>query len=288
MKGGKVMVDQKLISFMSIVKRNSYTEAARELSLTQPAISHQMRQLEEEYGQKFLLYKGRKLQLTEAGKILYDHAESAQAKERLLKKKLEDLKSSRKEVKFGATLTIGEFTLAPYLSELFGNFPQYHISLMVDNTAKLMEMLRRGEIHFALIEGLFPKDHYETRLLKNCDFILISAREQVLAGKRKVLLEDLLGEKLIIREEGSGSREILERGLADRNRSLTSFREIVEMGNANIMKKMTMEGMGISFMYRDAALEELRNGELVEIPVEDFRMEREFNFVALKGQGVPM
>ncbi|MFH5834724.1 LysR family transcriptional regulator [Proteiniclasticum sp. C24MP] len=275
------MVDQKLISLLSIARNASYTEAAKELALTQPAISHQMRQLEEEYGMKMFTYEGRKLQLTEAGSILRTHAESAVARERMLKEKLKGLKSRRKEVRFGATLTIGEFTIAPFLSELFETFPGYHFSLMVDNTKNLMEMLNKGEIHFALIEGLFPKDLYETQLLKTCDFILITSKNHFIAKKKKVLLEDLLDQKLIIREKGSGSREILERALAEKNRSLSSFREVVEMGNVNIMKKMTMEGMGISFMYRDAALEELRDGELVEVSVENFRMEREFNFVQI-------
>ena len=275
------MMDPKLISFMRIVRNKSYTEAAKELNLTQPAISHQMRQLEEEYAARFFIYEGRKLLLTEAGRILYTHAESSAARERMLKEKLEGLHHRRKEVKFGATLTIGEFTIAPYLKELFETFPQYHFSMLVDNTRNLMEMLSKGEIHFALIEGLFPKDHYETKLLKTCDFILITAKDHELTRRRKVILENLLHEKLIIREKGSGSREILERALDERNRNLTSFCEVMEIGNVNIMKKMVMDGLGISFMYRDAALPELQSGELVEVSVENFSMEREFNFVQM-------
>lgn len=281
------MMDQKLISFMSIVRLRSYTGAARELSLTQPAISHHMRLLEEEYGHKMFIYEGKKLELTEAGKIIYDYAESASAKERILKEKLSGLKFKKREVKFGATMTIGEFTIAPYLSELFQTFPEYHFSILVDNTNILMEKLRKGEIHFALIEGLIDKDNYDTKLLKTCDFILVTAENHEITKKKKVILEDLLDEKLIIREKGSGSREILERGLAERNRSLESFREIIEMGNVNVMKRMTMEGVGISLMYRDAALEELKQGRLVEVPVENLKMEREFNFVQIRSQTIP-
>ena len=280
------MIDQKLISFMSIVKLRSYTGAARELSLTQPAISHHMRQLEEEYGHKIFIYEGKKLKLTDAGKILYDHAESVSAKERILKEKLNGLKYKKSEVKFGATMTIGEFTIAPYLSELFQTFPEYHFSILVDNTKILMEKLRSGEIHFALIEGLIDKDRYNTRLLKTCDFILVTAANHEITKKKKVMLDDLFDEKLIIREKGSGSREILEKGLSERNRSLESFREIIEMGNVNIMKRMTMEGVGISLMYRDAALQELKKGLLMEVPVENLKMEREFNFVQIGTENI--
>ena len=281
------MMDQKLISFMSIVRLRSYTGAARELSLTQPAISHHMRQLEEEYGHKIFIYEGKKLELTEAGKILFDHAESASVRERILKEKLSCLQTKKREVKFGATMTIGEFTIAPYLSELFQTFPEYHFSILVDNTNILMDKLRKGEIHFALIEGLIDKDSYDAKLLKTCDFILVTAENHKITKTKKVMLEDLLDEKLIIREKGSGSREILERGLAERNRSLESFREIIEMGNVNVMKRMTMEGVGISLMYRDAALEELKQGRLVEVPVENLKMEREFNFVQIRNETIP-
>ena len=280
------MIDQKLISFMSIVKLRSYTGAARELSLTQPAISHHMRQLEEEYGHKIFIYEGKKLKLTDAGKILYDHAESVSAKERILKEKLNGLMYKKSEVRFGATMTIGEFTIAPYLSELFQTFPEYHFSILVDNTKILMEKLRSGEIHFALIEGLIDKDRYNTRLLKTCDFILVTAANHEITKKKKVMLDDLFDEKLIIREKGSGSREILEKGLSERNRSLESFREIIEMGNVNVMKRMTMEGVGISLMYRDAALQELKKGLLMEVPVENLKMEREFNFVQLSTETI--
>lgn len=281
------MMDQKLISLMSIVRLKSYTEAAKELSLTQPAISHHMRQLEEEYGHKIFTYEGKKMELTEAGKIIHDHAVSSSAKEKMLVEKLAGLKSKKREVKFGATMTIGEFTIAPYLSELFETFPEYHFSIFVDNTNILMEKLRKGEIHFALIEGLIDKDYYDAKLLKTCDFILVTAKNHEISKKKRVMLEDLLEEKLIIREKGSGSREILERGLAERNRSIESFREIIEMGNVNVMKRMTMEGVGISLMYRDAALQELKQGLLMEVPVENLRMEREFNFVQISNETIP-
>ncbi|HSR03686.1 MAG TPA: LysR substrate-binding domain-containing protein, partial [Proteiniclasticum sp.] len=161
-----------------------------------------------------------------------------------------------------------------------------HFSILVDNTNILMEKLRKGEIHFALIEGLIDKDFYDAKLLKTCDFILVTAENHEITKKQRVMLEDLLDEKLIVREKGSGSREILERGLAERNRSLESFREIIEMGNVNVMKRMTMEGVGISLMYRDAALEELKQRQLVEVPVENLKMEREFNFVQIRSETI--
>ena len=103
-----------------------------------------------------------------------------------------------------------------------------------------------------------------------------------MAIKKQVFIRDLLGERLIIREKGSGSREILEMGLKEKNQSLESFNNIMELGNVNLMKSMVEKGIGISLMYRDAALKELKQGTLVEVPIEDLKMTRGFYFVRLK------
>ncbi|WP_312650952.1 LysR family transcriptional regulator [Proteiniclasticum sp.] len=273
------MIDQKLESFLSVVKNGSYTKAALELELTQPAISHHMKLLEEHYGSKLLEYRNRTLTLTEEGKIVLDHAEMLKARERVIRERLQHMTEKRKETRFGATLTIGEFTLADILPELFSSFVHEHLTLLVDNTKNMLKMLKDGEIQFALVEGLIDKDEYRARLLKTSSFVLVVKEGHRLTKMKNVRLDDLLSEVLIIREEGSGSREILERGLIERNRSLKSFSDTIVMGNVNIMKRMVETGMGISMMYRDAALAELTERRLVEVPIEDLAMEREFNFV---------
>lgn len=273
------MIDLKLESFLSVVKNRSYTKAAMELGLTQPAISHHMKLLEDHYGRKLLTYQNRTMHLTEAGEMVLDHAESLKARERVIMERLQHMEDRKKERKFGATLTIGEFTLSGILPELLGHFDHEHLTMLVDNTKNMLKMLKEGEIHFALVEGLINKDAYKTRLLKTCAFVLVAAPGHRLTKKAEVRVDDLLSEVLIIREEGSGSREILERGLIERNRTLQSFRDTIVMGNVNIMKRMVEAGMGISLMYRDAALLEIKEKRLIEVPISDLTILREFNFV---------
>ena len=275
------MIDQKLESFLSVVRHGSYTKAALELDLTQPAISHHMKLLEEHYGRKLLDYRNRTLTLTEAGEIVLEHAEMQKARERVIREKLLHMEDRKKERKFGATLTIGEFTLSDILPELLGSFSHEHLTMLVDNTKNMLKMLSEGEIQFALVEGLIDKDEYRARLLKTCSFVLVVPEGHRLTKMKDVRLDDLLSEVLIIREEGSGSREILERGLIERNRSLKSFSDTIIMGNVNIMKRMVEAGMGISMMYRDAAISEIREKRLYEVPITDLSMEREFNFVEM-------
>jgi DNA-binding transcriptional LysR family regulator len=139
-----------------------------------------------------------------------------------------------------------------------------------------------GAIHFALIEGLFNKSEYDSRLLAMKEFILVVHPESDLLRNKTPVLSDILDETLIVRESGSGSREVLERGLSERNRTLADFRKTISIGNVSLMKRMVQDGLGIAFMYEDAAREELDEGSLVKVSPGDFEVSREFNFVSIK------
>lgn len=275
-------MDSKLDTFLYVVKLGSYTKAAKELHITQPAITQHMKSLEEYYHAPLLYFKNRRLELTKAGELVLEYAKNLEAMETMLFQKLEKVYEERKDLTFASTLTIGEFTMEPILEKLMTEFRDYNIKMRVDNTENILAKLKQGQISFALIEGLFNGEEFETKKLKLCPYILVTAKDHVLTKKDQVHIQDLLQERLIVREKGSGSREILEMGLKENNESLKSFREVMELGNVNLMKSMVEKGHGISLMYKDAALKEINQGSLVEVPVVDLKMNRGFYFVRLK------
>lgn len=269
-------------SFLSVWKNKSYTKASEELNLTQPAITQHIQSLEKYYGCKFFEYSNRQLRFTKAGELLYRYVLNAKANEQIIMQKLQEINNEKKTLKFAATLTIGEFTLPPILGEFMNTFKEYDITMYVDNTKTVLQMLQNGEIYFALVEGLFKKSDYETKLYKIAPFILTAPIGHPLMSKKEVVLDDLKDETIIIRESGSGSREVLERGLYDKNHTLKDFKNIIEIGNVNVIKKMVKDGIGLSFMYKDAVSEEIKRKEIAEIKIADFIIEREFNFIYLK------
>jgi DNA-binding transcriptional LysR family regulator len=260
----------------------SYTKAAEALFITQPAVSQHIRYLEERYGTKFFTYSNRQLQLTPAGREFRRYLLEGMAKERLVSEKIREIYKGDRVLRFGATLTIGEYTIAPFIKEFYDRFKEYRISVNVDNTRILMGEIDSGAIHFALIEGLFNKSEYDSRLLAMKEFILVVHPESDLLRNKTPVLSDILDETLIVRESGSGSREVLERGLSERNRTLADFRKTISIGNVSLMKRMVQDGLGIAFMYEDAAREELDEGSLVRVSPGDFMLSREFNFVSIK------
>jgi DNA-binding transcriptional LysR family regulator len=276
------MLDLRMETFLCVCNTKNYSRAAEELCITQPAVTQHIQYLERHYGCKFFQYSNRELRLTEAGELFYKYAINAKASEKAISDKLSEINKEIKKVSFAATLTIGEFTLAPILADFIKIFNKYNVTMYVDNTETVLKMLHEGEISFALVEGLFNRADYQTRLLKTASFILIAPINHSLVNKESISLEDLKDETIIMREKGSGSREILERGLFEKNYTLDHFKNIIEVGNVNVIKNMVKRGIGLSFMYKDAALKQIEEGLLAEIKISDFVLEREFNFINLK------
>lgn len=277
------MLDPRLLTFLAIVEEESYTKAAARFSMTQPGLSHQMKQLEEMYDVKLFHYENRRISLTEEGMVFRKYAEFLLYQEKMMKKELENLKKKRKKYYIGATMTLGEYTLAPHLKLFYDTFKEEEFSLMVDNTKVLLSHLQAGHLDFALIEGIVDKALYQVTLLKEVPFILVVGQDHRLNGRKEVSMEELLPETLLVREEGSGSRKVLETGLSTINFSIRGFERVIDIGNIGLLKKLTEQGAGISFMYKDAVLSELSSGTLKEISVKNLRMVREFNFVTQPG-----
>lgn len=277
------MLDPRLLTFLAIVEEESYTKAAMRLSMTQPGLSHQMKQLEEMYDVKLFHYENRRISLTEEGMVFRKYAEFLLYQEKMMKKELENLKKKRKKYYIGATMTLGEYTLAPHLKLFYDTFKEEEFSLMVDNTKVLLSHLQAGHLDFALIEGIVDKALYQVTLLKEVPFILVVGQDHRLNGRKEVSMEELLPETLLVREEGSGSRKVLETGLSTINFSIRGFERVIDIGNIGLLKKLTEQGAGISFMYKDAVLSELSSGTLKEISVKNLRMVQEFNFVTQPG-----
>lgn len=278
------MLDARVDSFLAVCKNKSYTKASEELCITQPAVTQHVKLLEKRYGCSFFDYSGRDLRLTKAGELFYKYIRNAKANEMIIRQKLIEINEAKKSLRFAATLTIGEFTLSTVLKDFIKSFEEYEITMYVDNTEAVLKMLQNGEISFALVEGLFNKADYEHRLYKMADFILTAPVAHPLNAKKSVFLDDLTEETIIVREKGSGSREVLERGLFDKNYTLNNFKNIIEIGNVNVIKHMVESGIGISFMYKDAVRKEISEGKLVEVRISDFEIKREFNFIYQKNE----
>ncbi|ODS50183.1 MAG: LysR family transcriptional regulator [Halanaerobium sp. 4-GBenrich] len=274
------MIDFRHQTFLKLCQIKNYTKTAEKLHITQPTVSQHIKHLEEYYGVKLFNYSSKKLNLTEAGKKLYHYTERMSADSREIAKTISN-KSSKQNIKFGATLSIGEFVMPDILDQAMEENPELNFDMLVENTATLLQKLKAGEINFAILEGFFDKTKYGYHLFSREKFIGICSADSKLSSK-KIKLDELLDSRLILRENGSGTREILEQILYTNNLNPKSFAETLEIGNLNAIKALVSQDKGISFMYQAAAKRDLEADKISALKIKDFNIEREFNFVYLK------
>lgn len=273
------MLDFRLKTFVTVWEEKSFTKAADKLCITQPAASQHIKNLEARFGTSLFRFVGRQFFLTDAGAILYRYASSAQSEG----KKVEALLASQRGIplRFGATRTIGEYVLPSALAYYLHNHPDAKLSMIVDNTHALLGMLLDGTIDFAFIEGIFDRKAYKTDVFLRDVFLPVCSPHDPLA-QGTVELADLLQRRLIVREQGSGSRVILENALAGYNARIEDFHRVLELGNLEAIKGLVSEGLGIAFLYEWSVRKELASGKIMPIHLRNFSISHDYSFVRLK------
>lgn len=275
------MIDSRLQTFLMLCETGNYTKAAQNLNMTQPAVSQHIRYLEEYYDVPLIAGKGKNFALSEEGEALQEYIISLKANSERISPLLKRIKNRSRPLNFGATLTIGEYTLPPIIADLFLEDPEIKISMFVENTKLLQRMLWAGEIDFALLEGHFNHSQFAYKLIADETFIAVCSPLNPIAYRTNDL-ESLLGENLILREQGSGTRDILEQALYMKNLGINDFKQRLEIANMNAIKQLCHRNIGITFMYREAVKKELEEEYLKEVPIRNFAMTHPFNFVYLK------
>lgn len=276
------MLDNRMMTFLTVCQYMNFTKAGEVLNLTQPAVSQHIHYLEENYQVKLFEFKGKKMSLTQEGKAFLSASKTMYHNEICLRNKLEVLKQQKKILNFGATLTIGEFLMPDWLSTYMASNPNLIVKMQVANTKELLTKIDDGEIDFAFVEGYFSKDEYDFLLYSKEEYIAVCGKDYILK-KEPCYLEDLCSERMLIRESGSGTREILEKAMEEQNICLDDFRSIAEIGNIQTIKTLAKNNLGITFLYQRAVLEELEQGTLREIKLKDFKISHDFNCIWRKG-----
>ncbi len=276
------MMDFRIETFIVVCRYMNFTKAAEELNITQPAVSQHVHYLEEFYRAKLFTYEGKKMYLTKAGEILYQAAITMKHDDQYLRKIIRELNENKKRLFFGATLTIGEFVMIEHLESYLNLYPETEVKMAIGNTHDLLNKLRSGEIDFAIVEGNFVKSEYDYLFYSNERYLPVCGIDYKFQKEPKKLV-DLLSERIIIREKGSGTREILENYLETRNMGIEDFRNHIEIGGINAIKSLVETGCGITFVYEAAVKKELKSGLLKEIMLEDFQVYHDFAFIWNKG-----
>ena len=245
-------MDSKLQTFLTLCQTMNYRIAAELLHLSQPAVTKQIQSLEQILQTKLFRYDGHTLHKTEACLLLERYAITQQYQFEELQLAIADKK--RFNLRIGATKTIGDYVLIDAIKEYLSD-PGHELSLMVDNTMHLLQMLDENQLDFAVIEGAFSKTKYDSYLLRMEPFVGICAKNSPLCGQH-ISVEELLKQTIIVREKGSGTRRIFEERLAAVGYELSDFYREVSISSFVAIKALVAAGIGISFLYNSVVAKE--------------------------------
>ena len=271
------MLDYRIDTFLTLYEEMNYRRTAERLSMTQPGVTQHIHYLENFYGVKLFVYDGRQLTRTREAEALKRHIDSVRAAERDMLAGF--VQSDVIHLRVGATKTIGEFVIVPTIRRFLAD-ERHRLDLTVDNTEKLLGMLERGELDFAVIEGVFDKGKYPSTLYKKENFVGICAKHHPFAGKT-VSLENVFKENLVVREKGSGTRRLLEQAVESRGFSLDSFKNCSSSSNFSVICELVALNNVITFAYEPIS----RCREDMDVfNVEDMSITGEFNLVYINEQ----
>lgn len=260
------MLDYHYLTFLVVCETLNYTEAARRLNLTQPAVSKHIAQLQDELGVTLFEYKQKHLYLTEAGHYLYQLVAHMKKEGELGLQSLfdDDLPLN---IDLACTFTIGNFLIAQPLMKLLQRFPKTQLNLVVENTRTLLRDLNLDQVDCAFVEGQFDHKEFQHRLFRCEPLVAVAAPTHPLAQQTIVRWEALREYPLITREVGSGLGRLVENLLLAHDLPVTEL-TCSHLGNYQVIKDFVANGLGISFLYRSSVEKELVTGRLTELTFE--------------------
>ncbi|MCA8831642.1 LysR substrate-binding domain-containing protein [Hymenobacter pini] len=283
------MPDFRLRVFQSVARHLSFTRAAQELYITQPAITKHIRELERTYGQRLFERRGNRISLTEAGALLLRHANEVEQLHQSLTEQLHNLHGEAAgRLRLGASTTISQYVLPAILPGFQQRYPQVELTLLNGNSEQIAEALLAGQLDVGFVEGRSKSRdlHYEPLL----DDELIAVRQATPAGPpaQPLPLAEALAHPLVLRERGSGTLEVLEFALRERGIRLASLSVAFYFDNTEAIKTyLEAAPQALGFVSRRALTRELAAGLLEEVPIAGLQLQRQFESLWIQGQPLP-
>ena len=278
-------MDFRLKVFFTVANRLSFTKAATELFITQPAISKHIQELEEQYKIKLFERNGSKISLTNAGEVLLKHAKNIFEVYREIDFDMSALINQQKGLlRLGASTTISQYIIPPLLARFHQKMQDIKVNLLNGNTEQIEKALLNKEIEIGIVEGQSKNQSIKyTEFLKD-ELVLVCNNNNRLKNKVQVTLEDLKDLLFVTREHGSGTLEVIEHALKSFGINLSQLKIEMQLGSPESIKSYLMNSDCVAFISIHAIEKELKNNELIILDIDDFVIERFFYIITLQGK----
>jgi len=276
------MADRRLHVFYSVARLLSFTKAAETLHMTQPAVTFQVRQLEEHFNTRLFDRTHNKISLTEAGEKVYEYAERIFQLYNEMENSVRELTGEISGVLIlGASTTIAEYMLPSLLGDFKAKYPDVNIRLKVSNTDGIVSMVEHNVIDLGVVEAPVNNKNLAVDVCRTDKLVAIVPPRHELAKQDRVSLNQITEFPYICREEGSGTREVILDYLRDAGVDSSQLNIIMELGSLEALKGAVEAGIGISIVSQATLAKEIQLGTLAVLDL-DPPLQRPFSFVHQK------
>jgi DNA-binding transcriptional LysR family regulator len=280
-----------LETFVTAAELSSFTAAADALDppVTQAAVSQRIQVLEQDLGVSLFQRKGGRVLLTEAGQRLHDFARRIFDLHRQARQAITGKETPvAGELSLAASSVPGEHLLPALLSAFSQRHPHVQVRATVHDTRAVLDQVEKGQAHLGLLGGKRDSPHLEYRSLASDELVLVVPPDHSWARRRRITLDQLAGEPLIVREDGSGSRWCLEQGLAQAGMSLSDLHVTLELGSNEAIKEAVLRGLGVAILSTRVLEKELQARQLHALQVEGLTLTRDMFVVWDRRRALPI
>jgi len=276
---------RQLRTFKTVADLTSFSAAAQRLKLSQPSVSYQVKELEETLGLPLLDRLGKRVQLTEAGNVLYNYARRMLDVLDEATVVIEEMRGiQRGTLRVGASTTVGIYLLPAALGAFKKLHPGLVISLEIGTRARVQDQVLRNELDLAVVGPALKDAELAIIPFLSDELAVVAPAGHPLAGRRGLTLKDLADQPFIMREASSGSRLSLEKAA---RKAGAKLRVAMELGSNGAIKHAVESGLGLAVISRYATALEFSSGRLVELDVRGFPIRRDWHIVHLRRRKLP-
>lgn len=268
--------------FYHAAKNLNFTAAANDLFITQPAVTFQVKSFEEYCNLKLFKKKGRKVYLTDEGKTLYEFAEKVFRYEKEIESAIDEMRELKRGIlRLGTTKAYARYFMPLMITTFHKNFPNIKIQLNEGSSAEMIYSLADFKIEVAVIAKAIEHPEVNFIPFSKEEMALIVAPDHPLAQKKAISFRELEQEPFIMKENGSGTRKLVEEIFA---KEKCSPNILMETSNTEFIKQLVQRGEGVSFLVREAVVSEIEEKSLIEMPLKGRKFFLEVSIAYLKGQ----
>ena len=278
------MFDYKLHIFLTVANRLSFSKAADELHITQPAITRHIKQLEDHFDQKLFERKGNSIDLTHAGIVLLQHCKELFKLHKSLQFDMNALIDETQGIlRIAASTTIAQYLLPEVLAKFHKKFPKVKVTLLNANTSIVEKEVLEQNVEIGFIEGSSKNRELAYNPFLKDEIVLVVAKGHQLYNAKAIDFYDLKGAPMILREKGSGTLEFILNTLKTGGISENELQIEMQLGSSESIKSYLKDTESVAFLSINTILDELRSGDLGIVDINNFSIDRYFSYIHLQG-----